>query len=175
MWTKDKRIITMDMSEKSGGIRKLGLAESNTRQERWEMSEGCFYCARDERQEKLMIEISKLRVSTLFLFREQTYRGRCIVALDQHETEFFHLPQEQQDAYMRDVAQTAKALEQAFSPDKINYGAFGDTNPHVHFHLVPKYKDGPAWGGMFEMMPAANIQLSDEEYREIIEQIKRHL
>jgi diadenosine tetraphosphate (Ap4A) HIT family hydrolase len=139
------------------------------------MSQGCFYCERDERLEKLMIEIGKLRVSTLYLFREQTYRGRCIVALDQHETEFFHLPQDQQDQYMRDIAQAAKAIEQAFSPDKINYGAFGDTNPHVHFHIVPKYKDGPSWGTTFEMLPAANKQLSDEEYTEIIKKIKQNL
>ncbi|MDF2962013.1 MAG: histidine triad protein [Paenibacillus sp.] len=139
------------------------------------MSQDCIYCAQDERQEKLMIEIGKLRVSTLFLFREQTYRGRCIVALNEHQTEFFHLSQDKQDAYMRDVAQVAKAIEQAFSPGKINYGAFGDTMPHVHFHIVPKYKDGAAWGKMFEMNPAENKQLTDEEYEEIIGKIKQHL
>ncbi|NOU93668.1 HIT domain-containing protein [Paenibacillus sp. LMG 31456] len=139
------------------------------------MSQDCIYCAQDERQEKIMIEIGKLRVSTLFLFREQTYRGRCIVALNDHQTEFFHLSQDKQDAYMRDVAQVAKAIEQAFSPDKINYGAFGDTMPHVHFHIVPKYKDGAAWGKMFEMSPADNKQLTDGEYEEVINKIKQHL
>ncbi|TDF97111.1 HIT family protein [Paenibacillus piri] len=139
------------------------------------MSQDCIYCAKDERQEKLMIEIGQLRVSTLFLFREQTYRGRCIVALNEHQTEFFHLSQDKQDAYMRDVAQVAKAIEQAFNPGKINYGAFGDTMPHVHFHIVPKYKDGAAWGKMFEMNPAENKQLTDEEYEEMIGKIKQHL
>jgi diadenosine tetraphosphate (Ap4A) HIT family hydrolase len=139
------------------------------------MSQDCIYCAQDERQEKLMIEVGKLRVSTLFLFREQTYRGRCIVALNEHQTEFFHLSQDKQDAYMRDVAQVAKAIEQAFSPGKINYGAFGDTMPHVHFHIVPKYQDGYTWGKMFEMNPADNKQLSDEEYEQIIDKIKMHL
>ncbi|MFD0676921.1 MULTISPECIES: HIT family protein [unclassified Paenibacillus] len=139
------------------------------------MSQDCIYCAQDERQEKIMIEIGRLRVSTLFLFREQTYRGRCIVALNDHQTEFFHLSQDKQDAYMRDVAQVAKAIEQAFSPDKINYGAFGDTMPHVHFHIVPKYKDGAAWGKMFEMSPADNKQLTDAEYEEVISKIKQHL
>jgi diadenosine tetraphosphate (Ap4A) HIT family hydrolase len=41
---------------------------------------------------------------------------------------------------MRDVAQVAAAIEKAFQPDKIHYSAFGDTMPHVHFHIVPKYK-----------------------------------
>ncbi|RKP58159.1 HIT family protein [Cohnella endophytica] len=136
------------------------------------MNPECMYCTSDGRLEKIMIEIGKLRVSTVFLFREQTYKGRCVVALNEHHRELFQLSQEMQDAYMRDVAQTARAVEQAFSADKINYGAFGDTMPHVHFHIVPKYKDGPAWGKMFEMNPSENKQLTDEEYQEIIGKIK---
>lgn len=139
------------------------------------MSQTCNYCSKNEALNNLMIEIGQLRVSTLFLFREQTYKGRCIVALNEHHSEFFHLSQEMQDAYMRDIAQAASAIERAFKPDKINYGAFGDTMPHVHFHVVPKYKDGYTWGKMFEMNPPDNKQLSEEEYGEIIQLLKQHL
>ncbi|MZQ80833.1 HIT domain-containing protein [Paenibacillus sp. 5J-6] len=139
------------------------------------MSTICNYCSKNEALNNLMIEIGQLRVSTLYLFREQTYRGRCIVALNEHETEFFHLSQDKQDAYMRDVAQVAAAIEKAFQPDKINYGAFGDTMPHVHFHIVPKYKDGYTWGKMFEMNPSANLLRTEEQYGELIDQIKSHL
>lgn len=139
------------------------------------MSTICNYCSKNEALNNLMIEIGQLRVSTLYLFREQTYRGRCIVALNEHETEFFHLSQDKQDAYMRDVAQAAAAIEKAFQPDKVNYGAFGDTMPHVHFHIVPKYKDGYTWGKMFEMNPSANLLLTEEQYGALIDQIKSHL
>ncbi|CAG7650105.1 HIT family protein [Paenibacillus allorhizosphaerae] len=139
------------------------------------MSQDCIYCTRDERLSKLMIEVASLRVSTLYLFREQTYRGRCIVALNDHERELFELSPEMQEAYLRDIAQAAKAVHTAFSPDKINYGAFGDTMPHVHFHIVPKYKDGYTWGKMFEMNPADNKQLGDAEYEEIMAQLRAAL
>lgn len=139
------------------------------------MIKECMYCAYDGRLEKLMIEIDKLRVSTVFLFREQTYKGRCVVALNEHYKEFFHLDQDMQDAYMMDVAQVARAVEQAFSADKINYGAFGDTMPHVHFHIVPKQINGPEWGSMFVMNPSDNKQLNEAEYQELIEQIKKYL
>ena len=136
----------------------------------------CIYCTKDTTTlEELMIEIAKLRVSTVYLFREQTYKGRCLVALNEHYKELFHLSQEMQDAYMRDVAQVAHAVEQAFAADKINYGAFGDTMPHVHFHIVPKYKDGAEWGKMFEMNPSDNKRLTEHEYQDMIEQIKSHL
>ena len=32
-------------------------------------------------------------------------------------------------------------MHELFHPDKVNYGAYGDTGHHLHFHLVPKYKD----------------------------------
>jgi diadenosine tetraphosphate (Ap4A) HIT family hydrolase len=134
----------------------------------------CIYCAKDERQDKLMIEIGPLSVSTLFLFREQTYRGRVIVALNTHEREVFHLPEETRNLLMADVALAAQAVDRAFQPGKINYGAYGDTMPHIHFHIVPKYENGEQWGTTFVMNPGQTY-LSDEEYEELIAQIRKHL
>ncbi|MDF2923455.1 MAG: histidine triad protein [Paenibacillaceae bacterium] len=134
----------------------------------------CMYCAADERQAKLMIEIAPLSVSTLYLFREQTYRGRVLVALNHHEREMFLLPEDTRNALMADVAKAAQAVEQAFKPGKINYGAYGDTMPHVHFHIVPKYEGGEQWGSTFVMNPA-QVYLSDEEYAGLIEQIRAQL
>ena len=41
-------------------------------------------------------------------------------------------------------------------------------------HLVPKYKDGFEWGGVFAMNPG-QVFLSDAEYAEMIEKIKAAL
>jgi diadenosine tetraphosphate (Ap4A) HIT family hydrolase len=121
----------------------------------------CFYCRKDERLHNLMIEVAPLGVSTLYLFKEQTYRGRCVVAYRGHVNELFELPDAERDLFMQDVARAAKAMKAAFNPAKINYGAYSDKLPHLHFHLVPKYEGGPSWGTTFEMMPA-NKQLLDE-------------
>ena len=40
----------------------------------------CLYCTNNETLHNLMIEICHLRVSRAFLFKEQTYHGRCLVA-----------------------------------------------------------------------------------------------
>lgn len=55
-----------------------------------------------------------------------------------------------------------------------NCGAYGDTGCHLHMHLVPKYKDGYEWGGVFEMNPG-KVHLTDEEYQEMIEKIEANL
>ena len=68
----------------------------------------------------------------------------------------------------------AEALHKAFHPQKVNYGAYGDTGHHLHFHLVPKYTDGYEWGGTFAMNPGEKF-LSDEEYAALIDEIKKYL
>ena len=133
--------------------------------------ENCGYCQKGELLAKFGIEICELDVSTLILFKEQSHPGRCIVAYKDHVSELVNISDEERNAYFADVARAAKAIHKAFSPDKVNYGAYGDTGCHLHVHLVPKYKDGFEWGGVFEMNPGKTY-LTDAEYAEMIEKIK---
>lgn len=134
----------------------------------------CGYCMEGSLLESFGIKICELESSMVILFKEQSHKGRVIVAHKEHVGEMVDLTDQERDAFFADVNKVAKALHSAFSPDKINYGAYGDTGQHLHFHLVPKYKDGFEWGGVFAMNPAQNY-LSDEAYNEIILAIKQHL
>lgn len=140
-----------------------------------EIDKNCFYCVKDERLTDLMIEVCRLEVSALYLFKEQTYRGRCIVAYNGHISEIYHLNETERTLFMNDVAKAAGAINKAFQPDKINYGAYADKMTHLHFHLVPKYINGPGWGGTFEMSPQNKVLLSKEEYAQLIKIIKDYL
>jgi diadenosine tetraphosphate (Ap4A) HIT family hydrolase len=135
----------------------------------------CLYCRKDQRLTDLMIAITPLQVSTLYLFKEQTYRGRCVVAYNQHVNELYELPEPELARFMQDVARAAKAMKTAFNPAKINYGAYSDKLPHLHMHLVPKYVDGPSWGAPFAMMPEPKQLLGDEACAGLIAQIKQAL
>ena len=135
----------------------------------------CLYCRKDQRLHDLMIEIAPLSVSTLYLFKEQTHRGRCVVAYRTHVNELFELPDSELTLFMRDVARAARTLKVAFGPGKINYGAYSDKLPHLHFHLVPKYIGGVAWGSPFEMMPAEKKLLPEAEYLSLSTTIKAQL
>jgi len=134
----------------------------------------CLYCTNNQTQKDLMIQFSELRVSRAFLFKEQTYRGRCLVAYNGHVNDLNELSDEERDAFMADVAQVTRAMQKAFNPEKINYGAYSDKLSHLHFHLAPKYVDGPDYGGTFQMNPG-KVYLSDAEYQELIDQIKAEL
>ncbi|HET9570444.1 MAG TPA: HIT family protein [Bacteroidales bacterium] len=136
-----------------------------------EKNPDCLYCTRNQLQHDLMIEICDLGVSTLFLFKEQTYHGRCVVAYKDHANQLFELSVADQNAFMADVNRVAKAMMTAFSPVKINMGAYSDKLQHLHFHLAPKYVDGPDYGGTFQMNPQ-KVYLTEAEYEEVIAKIK---
>ncbi|MBR6286505.1 MAG: HIT family protein [Bacteroidaceae bacterium] len=134
----------------------------------------CLYCTNNETLHNLMIQIAELSVSRVFLFKEQTYRGRCLVAYKDHVNDLNELSDDDRNAFMADVARVTRAMQKAFNPEKINYGAYSDTLSHLHFHLVPKYVGGPDFGGVFRMNPQETY-LSEAEYDELIAKVKANL
>ncbi len=134
----------------------------------------CGYCMRDEHLDAFGIYICDLSVSSLILFKEQSHPGRCIVAYKDHVSEIVNISDEERNAFFADVNRAAKAIHAVFHPDKVNYGAYGDTGCHLHMHLVPKYKDEFEWGGVFAMNPARKT-LTDAEYADMIAKIKAAL
>ena len=138
------------------------------------VDKNCAYCMEGELVDAFGIKICELPASKVYLFKEQSHKGRVIVAHKDHVSEMIELSDEERNAYFADVNHVAKALHSAFHPQKVNYGAYGDTGHHLHFHLVPKYTDEFEWGGVFAMNPQQKF-LTEEEYAELIETIKANL
>ncbi len=138
------------------------------------MDMNCAYCAKGELVAKFGYEVCELPASTVYLFKEQSHPGRCIVASRQHVSEMIELTPEERAAYFEDVAKTAKAIHQVFHPDKVNYGMYGDTGHHMHMHLVPKYKDEFEWGGIFLMDPDRK-KLDEAQCEEVAAKLRAEL
>lgn len=134
----------------------------------------CLYCNKNQTLTDLMIEICELNVSTVFLFKEQTYKGRCVVAYKDHTKELYDLQGEALLAYMEDVNKVARAMKEAFQPIKINYGAYSDKLPHLHIHLCPKYENGADYGSTFVMNPL-KVYLSENEYADMVNVLRSKL
>jgi len=134
----------------------------------------CSYCAEGALLDAFGIKICDLPASKLYLFKEQSHKGRVIVASKFHVSEMIDLSDADRYAFLDDVCHVAKALHAAFQPKKVNYGAYGDTGCHLHFHLVPKYEGEFEYGGTFEMNPKRKT-LAPEEYDALIAAIKAAL
>ncbi|MBQ7328920.1 MAG: HIT family protein [Oscillospiraceae bacterium] len=136
--------------------------------------QNCGYCMGGEILAGFGIKICDLQVSQLILFKEQSHPGRVIVAYKDHVSELVDISAEERALFMEDIARAAKAIHKVFNPDKVNYGAYGDGGCHLHFHLVPKYKDNFEWGTPFAMNPKKTY-LTDSEYEAMIAKIKAAL
>lgn len=134
----------------------------------------CSYCAEGDLLAEFGVKICELPMSKLILFKEQSHPGRVIVACKKHVDDITELTAEERAAYIEDINRVAVCIHKVFHPDKINFGAYGDTMHHLHVHIVPKYKDQYEWGGVFAMNPH-RTEPSDDELQELIKKIKEAL
>ena len=50
--------------------------------------EGCFYCEEHhEGREAIMFKVGEMKAGTLYLFKDQAHKGRCVLALKEHRRE----------------------------------------------------------------------------------------
>ncbi|MBR5508462.1 MAG: HIT family protein [Lachnospiraceae bacterium] len=134
----------------------------------------CAYCMQGELIAKFGYPVCKMDTGYLYVFKEQSHPGRMILAHDKHISEMIELTDEERNAFFADLAKAAKAIHKVYQPKKVNYGAYGDTGCHLHFHLVPKYEGEYEYGGVFEMNPG-RVVITEEECEVIAEKIRQAL
>ena len=106
----------------------------------------------------------------------QWHRGYAVVALKEHVREPYDLTPDVQRAHFREVMRAAEALDKTFQPVKMNFSCYGNAEPHVHWHVVPRYADDPHPG----QDPWEDVErfgertIGADEAREIAAQIRRN-
>ena len=85
------------------------------------------------------------------LERRTRLPGYCVVVWRHgHVAEPTDLDPRQACGYWADVLAVGRAVRAHFDPVKLNYLTLGNTVPHLHTHVVPRYRDDPAPGGPIE-------------------------
>lgn len=86
--------------------------------------------------------------------------GHTLVIPKIHISSWFELSQEEQRGLLDLLSEAQKDLEDKFCPDGYNIGindgpAAGQTIPHLHMHLIPRYKGDQedARGGVRWIIP----------------------
>lgn len=135
------------------------------------LDQNCAYCMKGDLVAKFGYFCCEMESSNVYIFNEQSHPGRVIVAHKKHVSEIIELTDEERNQFFKDINTVSNAIHKVFNPDKVNYGAYGDTGHHLHFHLVPKYKDDFEWNGVFLMNPGLKIA-SDAECEEIAKKLR---
>jgi diadenosine tetraphosphate (Ap4A) HIT family hydrolase len=90
-------------------------------------------------------------VAEVRLGRRSRLPGYCIVIWRLgHVAEPADLDPGQANRYWGEVMAAGRAVRARFSPVKMNYLTLGNTVPHLHTHVLPRYGDDPAPGGPVE-------------------------
>jgi diadenosine tetraphosphate (Ap4A) HIT family hydrolase len=84
--------------------------------------------------------IAELDNSYVVLGDAQFYRGYCILLAKRHAQELFELPIEEARALSDELRSVAEAIWNVVKPLKLNYECLGNLEPHVHWHVFPRYE-----------------------------------
>jgi len=103
---------------------------------------GCWFC-----EKQLGQPFYTGSMGDAHLERHPIARGHAIVIFrDRHVADFTSLTAAEVAAYWLDVHAVARMIEQVYAPCHMNYQLLGNSVPHLHVHLVPRYIDDPAPG-----------------------------
>lgn len=122
---------------------------------------GCPICRRRHPRDV----VATLPASWVTAPRQAPLPGYVAVVAKQHVVEPFELPPSAGRAFWDDVMLVAKCVAELFSPVKMNYELHGNTVPHLHVHIYPRYRDDPYVGGPIDPRRATFARSREELLR----------
>src|SRR2546423_3150444 len=112
-------------------------------------------------------------VSDAYLQRADVQRGYTIVIWrGRHVAEPTELSGEEAARYWLEVLRVGRALEAHLRPVKLNYELLGNSLPHLHTHVVPRYADDPRPGWPFPFPEDEPEPIDDDELRRDVQALR---
>lgn len=100
----------------------------------------CPLCAAEN--ETVLYQNGKLRVIDV---NDPDYPGYTRVIWKAHCPELTDLTPKERDYLMRVVAAVEGVVRRLHRPDKINLAQLGNQVPHMHWHVIPRWKNDPTF------------------------------
>lgn len=72
--------------------------------------------------------------------------GHTQVVLREHKEDLTTLPELELYAFIDHMVMVARVLKKVLKPDKLNYELLGNWVPHLHWHILPRFKNDPDFG-----------------------------
>lgn len=87
----------------------------------------------------------------VILIADADYPGYCRVIWHAHIPEMTDLLHSERTHFMNVVYAVEAVLRELVEPVKINLASLGNQTPHLHWHVIPRYRDdahypNPIWG-----------------------------
>ncbi len=117
----------------------------------------CELCEQDGGE--VVLRCEKYRV---ILVDDAHYPGFCRVVWNAHVKEVTDLSRLDRALLMNAVWQVEQAVRETMQPDKINLASLGNMVAHLHWHVIPRYRDdvhfpNPVWAAQQRLASASNL------------------
>ena len=123
--------------------------------------------------------VGQLSVSSLYLSKNQTYRGQCQLIFDsRHVARLDQLSRPEWNSLAGDLFTAQQAVTRVVKPDHVNIESLGNVVPHLHWHIIPRYVGDPMWGAPVWQVPLDSMPdrlLPDEERAVLLAQLQKAL
>jgi len=135
------------------------------------MKNKCRFCEILENKHENDTYIISFKYGSLFLNLNQHYEGRCLYILNDHHEHFHAMDKETYFGFNSELKKVGKVINDLFKPDLINYALLGNHIQHVHWHIIPRYKNDDNWGG--PPWPSKIKNLTVDEYKKVSKKIRK--
>ena len=108
---------------------------------------GCPFCEPRPQIGPFWVFVAKLSTSSLYLSRDQRFRGRSLLILDgPHTVGLEALDDVRAHSMFDDLLRSSRALRAATGCDLMNQASLGNQIAHLHWHLIPRFVGDSRWG-----------------------------
>lgn len=134
----------------------------------------CPFCDLIAASDKGETFVAAFESGQLYLHPNQAYPGRCIFVCKEHAGDLTGLDPDLFTEYNAEMLHVSKVLKGLFHPDLMNICSLGNHVEHVHYHIIPRYKDDGNWGDP-PWPSQKTVTLSEDERAERIGAIREGL
>jgi diadenosine tetraphosphate (Ap4A) HIT family hydrolase len=139
---------------------------------------GCEMCQSGRPEaDQYGVRVLAGRYTDAYLQRADVQRGYTLVIWrGRHITEPTELSEDEAAGYWAEVLAVARALITVYRPLKMNYETLGNSLPHLHTHLLPRFTEDPRPGQPFPLsaqqppgrIPEARLLAEAAELRSLL-------
>ena len=142
----------------------------------------CLVCKRIEliKNNKNKYFVKELKTGYIVLCDFQYFYGYTIFISKTHTDELHKLEKTEKELFLKEMAIAAESVIKAFKPKKLNYELLGNSDSHLHWHLIPRYGDDPCpktaiWSIDQKIRCNKNSKPSKEKLKELKEKLIKQL
>lgn len=109
------------------------------------MNKDCLICDRITQIQKgeNPYFVQELETGYVVIEDYQFFKGYTFFLCKRHVFELHELDDEFKKKFLYEMSMVAEAVFDAFKPQKLNYELLGNSEPHLHWHIIPRYQTDP--------------------------------